>query len=78
MSLLPYTPSMIKQRKWIHSVIGEEGALKQLDTLRQRETCVFLTGLMATPTDFVLHVKRYFNVFEQPASEAFSHQSHCV
>ena len=77
-SLLSYTPSMIKQRKWIHNIAGEEGALKKLDTLQQRETCVFLTGLMATPTDFVLHVKRYFDVFEHPASEAFSHQSHCV
>ena len=78
MSMLPYGPSMIKQRKWMHSAFGEESALKKLDVLRQRETCVLLTGLMATPADFVLHVKRYLPVSSSAraaVSEAPSHES---
>ena len=54
----PYGPSLTKQRKWIHRIFGEGSTLKGLDSLKQRETCILLTSLMATPTDLVLHVKR--------------------
>ncbi|KAI0724643.1 cytochrome P450 monooxygenase, partial [Fomitopsis betulina] len=48
-----------KQRQWIHGAFGDRVAIQRLDALRERETCILLSGLIHTPESFKLHVKRY-------------------
>ncbi|EPS94406.1 hypothetical protein FOMPIDRAFT_62440 [Fomitopsis schrenkii] len=56
---LPYGPSMRKLRRWVTAAYGEQKEIQGIDILRQRETCIFISGLMATPENRVLHIKRY-------------------
>ncbi|KZT69372.1 cytochrome P450 [Daedalea quercina L-15889] len=48
-----------KQRRWIWSMYGEKKAVQKLDSLKERETCALLSGLMDTPDDYTLHIKRF-------------------
>lgn len=64
MAALPYGPSMRKQRKWIMAAYGEQKEKQSIAAkLRQRETCIFLSGLMTSPDNWVLHLKRYAHLF---------------
>lgn len=49
---------MRKLRKWVTTAYGEQKEIQGLDALRQRETCILISGLMTTPNDQVLHIKR--------------------
>lgn len=53
---------MRKLRKWVTAAYGEQKEIQGLDALRQRETCILISGLMTTPDDRVLHIKRYVPV----------------
>ncbi|EPT00008.1 hypothetical protein FOMPIDRAFT_1123534 [Fomitopsis schrenkii] len=48
-----------KQRRWIQNTFGDKATVGQFQSLQQREACILLSGLMGTPQDFVLHIKRY-------------------
>ncbi|EPT00020.1 hypothetical protein FOMPIDRAFT_91063 [Fomitopsis schrenkii] len=59
-SLLPYrTEHHRMQCRWMWSSFGDKRSLKKLEQLRARETYTLLMGLMESPDDLALHVKRY-------------------
>ena len=48
---------MRKQRKWIMAAYGEQKEKQSIAAnLRQRETCIFISGLMTSPDNWVLHL----------------------
>ncbi|TFY68455.1 hypothetical protein EVJ58_g999 [Rhodofomes roseus] len=60
LTLLPYkAESRRKQRKWIHGTFGEKKSVQGFEGLKKRETYIFVLGLMETPDDYGLHVKRF-------------------
>ncbi|KAH9929346.1 cytochrome P450 [Fomitopsis serialis] len=59
-ALLPYrSEGHRKQRRWTWSAFGDKKSVQKYKDLGERETCIFLLGLMETPDDYALHIKRY-------------------
>ncbi|KZT68558.1 cytochrome P450 [Daedalea quercina L-15889] len=57
---LPYrSESRRKQSRWMRNAFGEKNSVQSFDRLKERETYIFLLGVMETPNDYVLHTKRF-------------------
>lgn len=58
MTLQYKTESFRRQRRWLRGTFGEKHAVRQFAALQQRETCVFLLGMISTPDAYAMHVRR--------------------
>lgn len=47
-----------KHRRWIQATFGDQRNTQQFATLQQREAAILIDGLMRTPNEYALHVKR--------------------
>ncbi|KAI0724641.1 cytochrome P450 [Fomitopsis betulina] len=59
MTLQYKTESFRRQRRWLRGTFGEKHAVRQFAALQQRETCVFLLGMISTPDAYAMHVRRF-------------------
>lgn len=51
-------PHRRKQRRWIQGNFGDQSNVQWFATLQQREAAILVDGLMRTPNEYALHVKR--------------------
>ncbi|EPS99982.1 hypothetical protein FOMPIDRAFT_1123320 [Fomitopsis schrenkii] len=52
------TESFRRQRRWLRGTFGDKQAVRQFSALQQREVCVLLLGMINTPDDYAMHVRR--------------------